>query len=195
VSEPSPSLGRRWWPQLRALAVTCAIIVGLTDGCPMPSAARRGRLAPSVASFLVEVEKVRAAILKPLDPLWHRVFIGQRWALFRAASRHQNRMWIEARAGRDAPWAVLFRVQDDDYAFMASRISYRRLRGSWDPRTSGPRGAWKPFVTWIAGQIFASDPHLTEVRVRMEKAEIGARGGVTMTGEFEYDQTRQRPAP
>ena len=36
------------------------------------------------------------------------------------------------------------------------------------------------------------DARWAEVRVRMEKAEIGERGGVTLTGEFEYDQTRRR---
>jgi hypothetical protein len=184
----------RWWPNVRAALIGLAIMIGLVDGCPIPSAKQREQLSPGANAAIDDVNEVRTAILKPLRPVRRLTNIQQKWNLFRGAGRQRHRMWIEAREGV-GEWELLYRVHDDEHDFMADQLAYRRLRGAWNPRgTTGPRGAYPSFVTWIAGEIFDAEPRFTEARVRMEIVRIGPSGGNTPTGEFEFSVTRRRDA-
>ncbi len=185
----------RWWPNVRATLIGLAIVVGLVDGCPVPTGKQRDQLSPDANAAIDDINAVRVAILKPLRPVRRLTNIQQKWNLFRGAGRVRHRMWIEARAGTGGEWEVLYRAMDDEHDFMADQLAYRRLRGAWNPRgSSGPRGAYPSFVTWIAAEVFEADERWTDVRVRMEKVQIGASGGNTPTGEFEYTMNRRRHA-
>jgi hypothetical protein len=182
----------RWWPNVRATLIGLAIVIGLVDGCPIPSAKQREQMSPGANAAIDRINDVRTAILKPLRPVRRLTNVQQKWNLFRGAGRERHRMWIEAREGQGA-WELLYRAQDEEHDFMAPQLDYRRLRGAWNPRgSSGPRGAYQSFATWIAGEIFDADPRFTEARVRMEIVRIGRSGGNTPTGEFEYSVTRRR---
>jgi hypothetical protein len=164
----------RAWPHVRAALVLLSIILGLVDGWPQPK-------TPPVR-FLG-------------DPLQLR----QRWKLFPVADRDRYRMRIEARgagAGHGAgngEWELLYRPHDDAHAFMADALEYRRLRGAWNPGSYGPRGSYAAFATWMARQVFAARPDVTEVRVRMERVHIEDRGrGATPTGQFAFELVHTR---
>lgn len=185
------------WPKLRAGLITLAIVIALLDGCPMPQSAKERKvmerqLGPTAAGLVVDLDELRRDLLRPLRPAIDNAKLYQRWKLFAGAPKRRFRMWIDARAA-DGTWTTVYRVLDDDADLLADPLGYRRVRGAWNPRTGdGPRGSYRSFVTWVAGQVFDRDPAAVAVRVRMEKVLIGPRGGFAGTGEFVYEETRQR---
>jgi len=189
----------RAWPPIRAGLIAVVVAVGLLDGCPIPSAGERPTMERRVPGAMVgaidELDRVRQVLLRPFRPIGALAGLRQRWKLFSGASRHRFRMWIETRGGEPgATWQLRYRPLDDDHAWFADQLEYRRVRGAWNPSTShGPRGGYGPFVTWVAGELFARDAAVVEVRVRMEKVEIGPHGGIRATGEFVHAQSRRRP--
>ena len=189
----------RGWAPIRAALITLVIAVALLDGCPMPAGPKeRARVASWYGATGMEVidrlDHTRLDLLRPLRPLLDGARLHQRWNLFAGASRQRFRMVIETQAG-DRPWQLRYRALDDEHAFRADALAYRRVRGGWNPRRDGPRGAYPAFATWVANQLFATDPTITLVRVRMETIEIGPRGGYRATGAYVHEQVRARPAP
>lgn len=163
----------RWWPAARATLVTLAMVLGLVDGCPLKVAGKREVLEP----FRVVTETAK---------------FQQRWSMFRGAPPSRYRLLVEARAGADAPWELLFRAGDDDGP-LTDKLTYRRVRGAWNPSGSKPpRGAYPSFASWVAREIFAMDARYTEVRVHFERVLL-SRGVETGTGELVYEQRRRRP--
>jgi hypothetical protein len=183
----------RNWPHARAALIALTVVIGMVDGCPLP---RTDRVPPGLRHDVVNaLDHARYYVLKPFRPIGDGFNIRQRWKLFPVADRQRYRMWIEARgpgAGA-ADWRVLYRPHDDEHAFMGDALEYRRVRGSWNPGTYGPRGAYRSFVSWIAREIMRRDPHVNLVRVRMEKITIKPRGGgFEPTGEFVFTELRTR---
>jgi hypothetical protein len=176
-----------------------AILIGILEGLPMPNGRERTkmkeRFGPGWVAVVVEIDETRGAIIEPFSPIFELAGLRQRWKLFSGASKNRFRMWIEARRDlRVDEWELLYRPLDDDHAWYADQLEYRRVRGAWNPSTSyGPRGGYGPFVTWIAGEAFARDPGYVEVRVRMEKVRIGPHGGITASGELVHPMWRRRP--
>src|SRR5690348_849695 len=124
------------------------------------------RRLPHVAVRAVdEMDYVRGQLLRPFEKAFAITRVHQRWKLFAGASRKRYRMRIEARTSATADWQLVYRVLDDDHAFMAGPIEYRRMRGAWNPHsTHGPRGGYGPFVQWVAQRVLESNPAFTEVR-------------------------------
>jgi hypothetical protein len=189
---------RRYGREVRAGLIGLAIALGLLDGCPIPNASERPamerRVGPRTVAAVDALDGVRQVLLRPFRPLAELAGLRQRWKLFAGASRLRFRMSVEARTSltTDA-WQLIYRPLDDEHDRFAGPIEYRRVRGAWNPSTSrGPRSGYAAFVTWIAGAIFDRDPAVVEVRVRMEKIEIGLHGGIRATGEHVYVQSRRR---
>lgn len=181
----------RFWPELRAGLITLAIALGLLDGCPSPRngserTLARQRMGTTLAELVASLERTRVRLLEPVRPAAELFGLRQRWKLFAGAARKRFLMSIEARADGE-PWRLLYRPHDPDHDFLADQIAYRRVRGAWNPHsTYGARGGYAPFARWIADEIFARDPRMTEVRVQMERIVIGGHGGYRGTGELLY---------
>ena len=193
----SISRAAAYWREIRAALIALAILVGLADGCPIPSPRERPKvkqnLGPGALAAVEWFDDLRYRSLAPFRPVGELFQLRQRWKLFSGASRNRFRMNIEARRdlARDE-WVLLYRPLDDDHDFLTDELEYRRVRGTWNPSTTyGPRGGYGPFATWIADQVFAHDPSFREVRVRMEKVRIGPHGGITSTGEMVHPQWRR----
>lgn len=181
------------WRELRALLIALAIALGLVDGCP---GARNGtelrlaeqRLGPTLAGAVARLERVRARILRPVRPAADLFGLRQRWKLFSGAARKRFRMSIEVRNAGEDTWRLLYRPHDDEHDYRAGQIGYRRMRGAWNPHsTYGARGGYAIVVRWLADRVFAEDPRADELRVRMERIEIGPHGDYTATGKQAYE--------
>lgn len=144
------------------------------------------------------------AMLTPAAPYFSALGIHQRWSLFPIADPDPWWMHIEGRRHHD--WTLLYRPLDpldrhdpllDDLIPM---LEYRRIRGHWNPGTSGARADYGRFVDWVAAKICVADqggerPNpLLEVRVRFLRSHIfepGEDEAVQETWHFE----ERRPCP
>jgi hypothetical protein len=176
---------------VRAALVALAILVGLIDGCPIPNAKS---VSPDLADTVKSWARTRRIVMTPFKPLGELLRLRQTWKLFPTAKIQQHRMWVEARkTGTKDTWELLYRPHDPDHGLYADRIEYRRLRGVWNPGTSGTRSGYGPFVEWLSGEIFEARPDLDRVRVRMEKIVIDPReGGFVPSGSFELEKSQGR---
>jgi hypothetical protein len=185
----------RAWPRVRALFVAVALIVGLIDGCPVPSDANLERWPTRLVPAGRALRSTRAFLLQPFGWIGDGLGVHQRWSLFASADPNRFRIWIEARRGRKR-WQLLYRAKDPDHAYRRDAIEYRRVRGAWNTYKRGPTPGYPVFVDWIARSIF-SDPQLRfeRVRVRMERVRVPP-GSVDFatTGEFHHEMVRERSA-
>ena len=179
------------WPHVRAGLVALAILVGLIDGCPIPSSKR---VPEGWADGVKSWSRARRIVMTPFKPLGELLRLRQTWKLFPTAKIDQHRMWVEARkSGTKDSWELLYRPHDPDHALWADRIEYRRLRGVWNPGTKGTRTGYGPFVEWLGGEIFEHREDVDRVRVRMEKITIDpGEGGFIPSGKFELEKSQGR---
>lgn len=181
------------WSTIRALLLGAAIVVGLLDGCPVPSE-RDLQLWPSaLVPFGQGLSATRAWLMTPFNWLRDGLGVSQRWSLFSGAHESRFRMWIEARSAHGS-WEILFRAHDPLHRYQADLIEYRRLRGAWNVYKRGPNAGYPVFVDWISRTIFL-DPALRfdEVRVRMEPIDVSRHGRPLVgIGEFQHELRRER---
>ena len=175
------------WPACRAGLIALAIGVGLLDGCPLPPASQ---LPPWQRPVVEAVRPAQRAALAPFAWIGRDLKILQRWVLFQGASGKRYRLEVDGRAGA-GPWRLLYRAGDD--SAYDERFGFRRVRGAWSPNNGVP-GQYDELATWMADELFAGDPTLTEVRLRMQRIEL-AGGAVTETGKYAYELTRRRRTP
>jgi len=169
------------WPDVRAGLVAGAIAFGLIDGCPLPTPSHTPALE---RGFVEPIRSVRDVVETPVAWI-RRVFaVTQQFSLYQAPISERYRMWIEGRRGRSKTWELVYRAGDPDHAEDAALIEHARVWGEWDP-TDTPALEYPQFAAWIKARVLAAHPEFVEVRVRMEKIEIG-QGEVTPTGTFEF---------
>jgi hypothetical protein len=104
-----------------------------------------------------------------MRPYWEATRTHQRWSLFTTASPDRWRMWIEGRPPGRRDWEILYRPHDPAHRLLAGPLEYRRIRGAWNPGTTGVRAPYPGFVRWVARRMFSLRPDLAEVRVRMQR--------------------------
>ena len=157
------------WPTIRALLLSAALIIGLIDGCPVPSDQNLEQWPRALVPWGLRLRATRDFLVTPFDWLGNGLAIHQRWTLFSVADPSRFRLWVEAREG-EKPWQLLFRAHDPAHAYRADTIEYRRLRGAWNTYKRGPNAGYAPFADFIARTIFL-DPSLKfdRVRVRLER--------------------------
>jgi hypothetical protein len=177
--------------------IALAMVVGLLDGLPIPAGAERQvmekRLSPGMVAMVDRIDRIRQKLLTPFRPVGETFKLRQRWKLFSGAADRRYRMRIEVRRDDSAEWELIYRVLDDEHAFLAAPIEYRRVRGAWNPHTtSGTRGGYPAFVGWVAGRVFARMPDVAEVRVVQERIVIAPHGGYRGTGELVYGRQVRR---
>lgn len=188
-SRRAPERLARAWSHVRAALILAAILLGMIDGIPPPAPEMKGELAETIRRG----ERLRKKILAPFRPVPVAFKLAQGFRLFPAGEVHPLRLIVD---GRDAggTWRVLYTPLDPAHRFLGDALEYRRLRGSWDPTTRGPRGTYDAVVSWIAARAFGAYPDLVEVRTRMEVLTV-APGvtSVTSEGRYLYARTRKRP--
>ena len=186
--------GRSAWPAVRASLIALSIAVGLIDGAPIPTPRVMEHLPPLLRDVSMGLRDLQARLLFPFRPVKDVLAVNQRWAVFSTTGGVRYRMWVEARTALSESWTLLFRAQDPEHAFLADTLGYRRVRNVYNPsRSIGAKSTYPAFASWLAREVFERGPQFDEVRVRMERGRILARGaGFEPTGEFDYELVRRR---
>lgn len=181
------------WADLRAALLLFVVAVSAIQGCPVPRVqphqldrpigqrelARWSRmlgvppdeLREEVLGVSASASGVVDRIGAPFVPFFVLSHTTQRWSLFPIADPDPWWMHVEGRP-RDGAWQLLYRPNDPQHPFLAEVLEYRRLRGAWNPGTSGPREPYPRFVDWVAQEIFARRADLHEVRVRVQRYHV-----------------------
>jgi hypothetical protein len=155
---------------------------------------QHGRQAIESASIetTTRLVAVRNTIVKPFQPAMRALGSHQSWALFQVGSRDCFRIHVDSRtAGSD--WTVVYRAQGEDRLNLAGTLRYRRVRGVYNPgANSGVSTEYDGFVTWLTRRVFAADARATELRVRMQRIDLGTRDFPPRALGFEYERLRTR---
>lgn len=177
---------RRRWPEVRAGLIALAIVLGLVDGCPLPSPQY---VRPWQAPIVDVVRPIQHAILAPFRWITRHLRFSQRWALFQVAERDAHRLEIDGRV-HGGPWQPLFRAGDPAHAAYADLLEQERVRGAWDP-TDRPMSQYPALARWLTQRVLDDHPELQAVRLRFEKIVID-EGTVRGTGIYVYPFGRER---
>jgi len=162
------------------------------DGCPVPSIKRT---PPALVPTVKVLRYLRTQLMRPTRPLRDGFRLHQTWRLFPTANLNQHRIWVEGRTDRKATWEIIYRPYDEEHAFKADEIEYRRMRGAWNPGRS-PRRGYTPFTKWVAAEVFAIRPDLNEVRVRLENVKVMPKlGRFDSIGKFQFERIVRRQVP
>ncbi len=149
--------------------------------------------ADDLVAWSGRVAGARALALRPFQPFFDLTRTDQRWGLFLDAHAFRYRMHVETQDASGA-WSLRYRPLDPAARTLASQIEYRRVRASWNPRAQETRPPYKPFVTWLARELFAREPGVRAVRVRMERFFIALPGEPARPETtWHFEEVRQRP--
>jgi hypothetical protein len=171
------------WRDIRAGAIGFAILIGLVDGCPLPS-----QPYPWQRAVVETVRPVQQTAMRPFAWIAHDLRFSQKWALFQSAGRDRFRLEIEGLTKQG--WQLLYRAGDDDHREDSELLEYRRARGAWNP-TDHATSQYRDFAAWLTARILREHPELSAARIQLEKIHIDD-GIVTGTGERVYAYTRMR---
>jgi len=218
-SAARPSRASAVWAALRA--TTIAVVLGVWILSALPSrpydaerlASKRGaRLVGSldralrsvgvpstregVSAFLIgtttPLVRARNALYEPFRPALEAMQLGQRWGLFLQNGRTGYRMQVEGRR-RDGTFELLYRPHREDVLGLEPALEFRRLRGIYSPTSkTSPRAQYEGFVTWLASEVFARGAAYDEVRVSMERIELGLPKDPPRILSVEHVSTRTR---
>lgn len=179
------------WRRVRSALIAFALLAGLIDGFPIPTARVMRRLPPALQAICLRARDVQAALLAPLRPIKEAFGFSQRWSMFSSAGGTRHRMWIEARAASSDEWILLYRAGDPGHALFADTLEFRRVRNLWNPNRRGPKRSYPAFASWLARAVLSRDASLEVVRVRFERGEL-LDSGFQPTGDFDYAIERRR---
>jgi hypothetical protein len=152
-------------------------------------------LGAEAVALTGRLDAARARLLAPFRPFFDLTRTDQRWGLFLDAHATRYRMHVEAQEASGA-WTLRYRPLDPDARALADRLEYRRVRAAWNPRSQATREPYKPFASWVARELFAREPGLRAVRVRMERFRI-PRPGEAPDPEtsWPFEEVRHRTLP
>jgi hypothetical protein len=156
------------WNRVRALLIALAMASALVDGCPLPTARVRARLAPSLQQLSDRLYDAQRFALLPVQPIKDAFTIGERWALFSSTGGIRYRMWIEA--------VLLYRAKDEDHTYLRDTLEFRRVLNVWNPSRAGKKASYDAFASWVSRTTMLREPRFEEVRVSMERGRILDRG-------------------
>ena len=133
------------------------------------SAIRASTIAASTRLFAL-----RERVAAPLQPAFDFFGSRQQWGLFLQGGRSAHRLQIEGRGRADERWQLLYRAQQYDALALSDTLAYRRVRGIYNPRRpEHARAQYDAFTGWIAEEVMRRRPALTQVRVSMQRLELG----------------------
>lgn len=180
---------RARWPAVRASLIALAMVVGLLDGCPVPSPQQTPTWAQSIVS---RGDAARRWLLSPVGWIGANLDFTQRWSLFTGASRQRFRLYVEGRLP-DGTWRILFRAGDPVHAEYADLLAYRRMRGMFRPRGQSIRLQYTAFAAWMTRRVLDDHPELDAARTRLENIAIG-EGSYTPSNTFAFEYVAHRGA-
>ncbi|MCB9697561.1 MAG: hypothetical protein H6738_12340 [Alphaproteobacteria bacterium] len=202
-----------WRDQLRAAAITLALVANAVYALPIPPAitaekikeegrqrdlemwerllggvglsVERERLEELVVSVTTTLADGHKLLKTPFRPVFDLLGADQSWALFASATTRPERLEIAVRRKDSADFEVLLRRLDPCCSWHEGQLEYRRIRGVWDGQGKRMRPAYKGLTKWIAEQVFAEMPDAVQVRVRLIKERS--------TYPWEEDDPSQEP--
>jgi hypothetical protein len=181
------------WRDVRASLIALTLLIGLVDGCPIPTPHVMEHLPPSLQAACVLLYDAQRGALTPFRPIKDALLLSQRWALFSTTGGQRYRMWIEASGGPDEPWILLYRAEDEAHAFLGATLGYRRVRNVWNPSRRGTKRSYAAFASWIARTVFLGDARYRRVRVSLERGQILEKGKAFVpSGQFDNVMIRRR---
>ena len=181
------------WPRVRAGLITLVLAVGFVAGWPLMSDTALSRIGEPWTTATLVLREVQAVLLAPFRPVMDMLVLSERWSLFSGASTERTRIRLEAREKKGGPWVVLYRPHDPEHREGARVFEYRRVRGAWNPRSSGPQPGYQAFVAFAARRIMADHPEFSAVRASLEGIVILAEGrGFRGTGRTSHMVVRTR---
>jgi hypothetical protein len=202
MSDPIPSPGKL--ASLRAIVVTFVLVLSVLQALP-GKALKTAELMPLRRALGAEVSDavrdtsrflvyVRKQILSPFDRLYDELGMGQRWRLFTVRGRFTYRIVIEAMTENDQQWQLLYRAHDVDVLGVSAELTYRRLRGIFDPHNKEDANAqYDAFVHWVSGRVLDAHPEYVGLRVSMERLKLNSPSSPTEVASVEHMNEVFRP--
>lgn len=152
-----------------------------------------------LADLLHDISEVqvdlRDVVLGPARPFFRITGTGQAWGLFTYPDRFPAQLVVESRSG-SAPYEVRYASLDPDADLAVEKFVYRRVRGVYDTNSDKEGRTWDPFVSWAAGEVFAADSTVTEVKVYFRRLRTFEPGEASRSLHVEGtrgERVRRRP--
>lgn len=120
------------------------------------------------------VEEARAALVSPIAWWMELTQSHQSWRLF--AMPHDRPSALEIVVGRKGQEALLYRSGDDDHAWGAGALEFRRVRAAYKPSQLGPPGTYDGFAQRISERIFEEQPDVERVSVSLVRRHVSLPG-------------------
>ena len=173
------------------------------EGAPGPLRAARfdggttAVLRALAIAFMLTLSVLQAWPLKrvvaPFAPLFDKLGMGQRWNLFTSTGHFAYQLQVEG-LRIDQSARLLYRALEHDELGLGPKLTYRRLRGIYDPRSKKvARDQYEPFARWLADDILAQHPEFVGVRVSARRLSLGAGEQRTELASIEHVSEIYRP--
>lgn len=137
--------------------------------------------------------RARKFLISPFERLFDELGMGQRWRLFTVRGRFTYRIQVEA-MGVDQSWRLLYRAHDVDALGLSPELTYRRLRGIFDPHNKDDANAqYDAFVKWLSKRVLDVHPEFVGLRVSMERLKLNSPDAPTEIASVEHTNEVYRP--
>ena len=205
-------LGPSRWATVRAVLITLIVGINFIQASPAPGKVAKSALKDpiaveelerwvdifgffgiehtpeSVAELTVDLADTwrdgKRFITNPMRPFWKFTATQQGWGLFTYPDTHPYGMEIQVR-GTERTYQTIFRSQDAALDFGRGVLTFRRVRGMYNPGRRAPK-TYKPMTKWFARKVFAAYPDADRVRFRFHRSHT------TLPGEPVDTQTKTR---
>ena len=152
----------------------------------------------------------RRASMAPFRPIKSRTMTGQSWGLFAYPDPFAGQLIVEVddgscddvgellpgegSAGCDGEWRPLWAAPGQDRSLLSRQLRYRRVRGVYDDAGDlvTPRRIYSRFADWVARAVFAAEPAVDKVRLRIDLIEIRLPGEAEPPPQRRHQKIRSR---
>lgn len=199
-----PPLLRSIVAHLRALAIALVLALAVLQAMP-GKAVTAGELMPlqralgwdaanAVGASARLLARLRQQALAPFERVFDQLGMDQRWRLFTVRGRFTYRIVIEAMTEQDQQWQLLYRAHDVDVLGLSPELTYRRLRGIFDPHNKDNANAqYDAFVKWVSRRVLDTHPEYVGLRVSMERLKLNSPEAPTEVESVEHRNEVYRP--
>ena len=205
-------IGPTRWATIRAVLITLIVGINFIQASPAPGKVKKSALNDPIAveelerwvdifaTFGIEQTPESVAELtvdladnwrdgkrfltKPMKPFWRFTATQQGWGLFTYPDTHPYAFEIQVR-GKEREYRPIFLSKHPDYDFGRSLLTFRRVRGLYNPGRRAPK-TYKPMSRWFAQKVFAEYPDVSRVRFRFHRQHT------TLPGEPVDEKTKTR---
>jgi hypothetical protein len=152
----------------------------------------REQIKQALVERSLDVTRLRRTLLRPFRMLTAGLASDQQWGLFLVSRNQYFRMQVDLLREGDQ-WHTIYRAGSFDELDLGPMLRYRRVRGLYNPSARvGPRRQYSGFVSWLANELFAIQRDARQVRVHMERFEVGHKGEPVQSLGFEFSRIRTR---